>query len=124
VLLINNWDKVAQWYIFCCEICNQYVIENTILMCGNPQNLALSLHWDGFQFNEGQERGSCVVEVAVFNASTSDPSIMLLPVLFIPQMHTTSLCIVGSQLLEKKVKKFALEFLLPLMEDLERIFST
>lgn len=77
---------------------------------------------DGFQICKGQEWVSCVVDEAILNVNTSDP-IMVLLVLFIPQMPAIGLNIARSQLLEKKLKKSTSNFLLPLMEDLEWIFS-
>ena len=90
-------------------------------MRGDPRNIALSVHWDGFSSSEGnKERSTWAVNVGVLNASTLDP-IMLLPVLFIPTVPGTQ-ATTTNPALEKMVKKSATIFLRPFIEELEHMF--
>jgi hypothetical protein len=56
--------------------------------------------------------------VDIFNANTSYFIILLQ----VSQVLAIGLCIIGSQLPKKKVKKYSLGFLLPLMKDFKQIF--
>jgi len=58
------------------------VVPKKVVM-GDPRNLALAGHWDGFQISGKKQRGYWVMEIDVLNAGTSS-NLSLLHVLFIP----------------------------------------
>lgn len=118
--LISGWNETTQTYEFDCFSCKQHVSGTKVVVRGDPRNIALSAHWDGFNISEGSERSSWVVEIGVLNASTTNP-IMLLPVLFIPTVSGNR-DTATSQALENGVKRAAKLFLQPFMEELEHVF--
>jgi hypothetical protein len=116
--LQSSWN--GETYEFDCSQCNQHVSGKRVLIRGDPRNIALSSHWDGFVISENKERSTWVVEIGILNARTSDP-VMLLPVLFIPRVPGTR-DTAASWALDKKVKKAAIAFLKPFVEELEQVF--
>jgi hypothetical protein len=79
----NNWVPEPNSYRFNCKACKRLVVASKKLTQGDPRNLALAGHWDGFQVSTKKQRGCWVMEIDVLNACTSS-SLSLLPVLFIP----------------------------------------
>lgn len=119
--LISGWNEETQTYEFDFLSCKQHVSRKKVLVHGDPRSIALSAHWDGFRISEDTQQSSWVVEVGVLNASTSNP-MMLLPVLFIPTRSRTCDTTIN-EALEKQVKKAAIAFLQPFVEELEKVFG-
>ncbi len=80
---------------------------------GDPRNIALMAHWDGFQSTTTAHKSTWTVEVQVLNARTSVP-IPPIPVLFIPPIDDDSA--------EKKAFNSLDAFLEPLIRELEELF--
>lgn len=80
---------------------------------GDPQNIALMAHWDGFQSTTTAHKSTWTVEVQILNARSSVP-IPLIPVLFIPS--------IDDDCAEKKALNCLDAFLEPLIRELEELF--
>jgi len=81
---------------------------------GDPRNLALTGHWDGFQVSGKKQRGCWAMEIDVLNAGTSS-SLSLLPVLFIPLGGNDPYVV-------KRMKENLTAFITPFVEELEALF--
>jgi hypothetical protein len=87
---------------------------------GNPKNIALATHWDGWTISDSHNCNVWSIEVNVLNAGTSNP-IMLLLVLFIPMVPKIDNIAAGQEL-AKMVKQGTIQLLMPLILELEEIF--
>ncbi len=80
--LENNWNPELQQYDFQCWSCRKRIVKPKLMVKGDPCNVALGAHWDGFNVTGKRSRGCWILNVIVLNARTS-LDISLLPVLFI-----------------------------------------
>lgn len=83
-----------------------------MLRQGDPRNIALLLHWDGFQSSRTTQKDCGVVEIKILNGGKGS-IIGVLPVLFIPFS-----C---KKIIRKSNTVFS-AFLRPLMDELEDIY--
>ena len=86
------------------------------LMCfhGDPRNIALLAHWDGFQAIRHTTRSCWVVEVQILNCGKYG-ALKILPVLFIP-LHSVE------DVILTRIKEAKTLFLQPLVYELENLF--
>ncbi|MCO5594524.1 hypothetical protein L7F22_048556 [Adiantum nelumboides] len=79
---------------------------------GDPRNLALLLHWDGFQAASTTQKDSAVVEINILTGGKGS-IVGSIPVLFLPLSHKD---------LQKKHGDVLSSFLSPLISELESSF--
>ncbi len=79
---------------------------------GDPRNIAILLHWDGFQTSKTTQKSCGVVEISLLNVGNHS-SIDVLPVLFIPQS--------SKKILKGSGDVFG-TFITPLVHELERLY--
>ena len=102
-------------------LCLSYALEDScliqcLMLCvkqGDPRNIALMAHWDGFQSTTTVLKSTWTVEVQVLNARSSVP-IPPIPILFIPPIDDDSK--------EKKALNSLDAFLEPLIREVEELF--
>ncbi|MCO5555122.1 hypothetical protein L7F22_008663 [Adiantum nelumboides] len=99
-------------YDFRCSKCATALEAQRTWIKGDPRNLALLLHWDGFQAASTTQKDSAVVEVVVLNGGKKS-IVGSIPVLFLPFSHRDLL---------KKNGDVLSSFLFPLISELESSF--
>lgn len=84
------------------------------ICAGDPRNVALGIHWDGFLTSKHGSRSCWSVSANVLNAKKGGP-LQNLPILFIP-LHSQS------DAIHARMNDAKCAFLRPLIEDLEHLF--
>ncbi|MCO5606008.1 hypothetical protein L7F22_060195 [Adiantum nelumboides] len=110
--LQRGWDDDKAVYDFTCSECLEDIQCKRKMQRGDPRNVALLLHWDGFQTSRTTQKSCGVVEVLLLNAGPNS-SIDVLPVLFIPQSCKNSI---------KNSGDVFSTCLTPLVDELEKLF--
>ena len=112
--LIHGWNNELGCYNFSCWRCKTSIKAPRVFESGDPRNIALGAHWDGFNVSGKKRRGCWAMEISVLNAGTAS-SISLLPVLFIPlgghEAYTVA-----------RMKENISAFVQPFVEELEDLF--
>ncbi|MCO5583398.1 hypothetical protein L7F22_037309 [Adiantum nelumboides] len=110
--LERGWDGDKGVYDLTCSECLEDIQCIKKFQRGDPRNVALLLHWDGFQTSRRTQKSCGVVEVLLLNAGPNS-FVEVLPVLVITQSCKKSIKGSGDV--------FAL-CLMPLVEELEKLF--
>ena len=85
-----------------------------VMVKGDPRNIALEAHWDGFNVTGKRSQGCWILNVSILNAGNTS-NISLLPVLFILLGNNEDFNIA-------RMKKNISSFLQPFVEELEMLF--
>jgi len=112
--LLSGWNNDSGSYKFICWKCKSIVEAPKFLENGDPCNIALGTHWDGFNVSSKKKQGCWTMEINVLNAGTSS-NISLLRILFIPfGGHETYIV--------EQMKHNIFAFIQPFVEELESLF--
>ncbi|MCO5569490.1 hypothetical protein L7F22_023203 [Adiantum nelumboides] len=82
-ILDTAFDATNFEYRFLCSECRQWIVSKKRLCQRDPRNIALLVHWDGFQTSRTTQKSCGVVEIMILN-SGKYTSMGILPVSFIP----------------------------------------
>jgi hypothetical protein len=114
-MLRTKWNNQQQRYIFDCEQCTHPIVAKKVKVKGDPRNLALSGHWDGFNVSQKHGKRSCwVLSLNILNAGLSS-DIPLLPILFIPLISN------NRRWLVERMKANITAFTEPFIEAMEQL---
>ncbi|KAL3686430.1 hypothetical protein R1sor_009004 [Riccia sorocarpa] len=81
--LLANFDLPSKRYNFICKSCGMLVSSEATYAQGDPRNISLLAHWDGFQSASTVFRSTWTVETKILSAG-SNSQLPPMPVLFIP----------------------------------------
>ena len=118
--LINGWDDELKMYNFDCWNCLGKISSVKKMVKGDPRNVALAVHWDGFTVSKRHNRSTWALEVAILNGGTTNP-LELFPILFIP---TTFFPKIGGAniVVDKKIKEPMVKLLDPFIKEMQDIY--
>ncbi|KAL3693278.1 hypothetical protein R1sor_006929 [Riccia sorocarpa] len=81
--LLAHFDNTSRTYDFVCKSCGTQVTSEAKWAQGDPRNVPLLAHWDGFQSASTVFRSTWTVETLILSAG-SNSTLPPMPVLFIP----------------------------------------
>ena len=115
------WNEETKEYNFDCWNCLEKVSSVKKMIQGNPWNVALATHWDGFTISKRHNRSTWVLEVAILNAEKTNP-IELIPVLFIPTSFIPKTGGANS-VVDRKIKESMVKLLEPfILKELQDLY--